>query len=372
MAVIKKIAIYNGENWDTDDIGANASNIEFYNSASSATFQIAGSSNVQGALNNTFTDKALTSNSLVITNAQGKLISSNAVSIGDLGTISTKVNKTGDTITGVLSAKFSTFDLSKTNNGVTSTLHPTTFNILDTGGRISTRIEGVVSKDGNMASYWYVRNYNTSGGQVAQKGIQMIMNKSGALTYTIADETNFRNALGASSGVWPTSLIPNLNANKITAGTFDDARIPNLNANKITAGTFDAARIPNLNANKITAGTLPIARGGTGKTDGFAWKYLTKCTGTNTATFDLTNYSEVLIAAKFSSKLVTAVIPKGLLTTSNQEVWISGGKSGNTTDAASGALRAVCNITTTKLTGVASNNGGTDTISGTTFYVYVR
>ena len=354
MAVIKKIAIYTGENWDTNDIGANASNIEFYNSASSATFQIAGSSNVQGALNNTFTNRALSPNTLVITDAQGKLVSSNAVSIGDLGDINTKVSKAGDTITGVLSAKFSTFDLSKTNNGVTSIQYPTTFDIRDTGGRVSVRIEGVVSSNGSIGSKWYIKNYNTSGTQVAQKGIQMSMNKSGALTYTISDETNFRNALGASSGVWPTSLIPNLNASKITAGT------------------FDAARIPNLNASKITAGTLPIARGGTGKTDGFAWKYLTKCTGTNTATFDLTNYSEVLIAAKFSSKLVTSVIPKGLLTTSNQEVWISGGKSGNTADAASGALRAVCNITTTKLTGVASNNGGTDTISGTTWYIYAR
>lgn len=109
------------------------------------------------------------------------------------------VNKAGDVMTGQLTARFSTFDLSKANNGVSSTLYPTTFNIEDSAGRITTRLEGVIKSDGTVSSYWYLRNYNTSGTQVAQKGIQMTMAKDGTLTYTVSDGAKFRSAIGVYS-----------------------------------------------------------------------------------------------------------------------------------------------------------------------------
>ena len=110
--------------------------------------------------------------------------------------ISTKVSKTGDTMTGVLSYKATNVDASKANNNVSSTQYPTTFNITDNAGRIISRKEGIVQSDGQIGSYWYTRNYNTSGGQVAQKGIRMMMNKSGALTWSVDDAASFRSAIG--------------------------------------------------------------------------------------------------------------------------------------------------------------------------------
>lgn len=110
--------------------------------------------------------------------------------------ISTKVSKSGDTMTGNLSMKATNVDASKANNNVSSTQYPTTFNITDNANRIISRKECVVQSDGQIGSYWYTRNYNTSGGMVAQKGIRMMMNKSGALTWSVDDAASFRSAIG--------------------------------------------------------------------------------------------------------------------------------------------------------------------------------
>ena len=145
----------------------------------------------------------------------------------------------------------------------------------------------------------------------------MYITTSGSFVFSTSRATEIRNGLGASGGVWPTSI------------------------------------------------------GGTGKTYGYTWQSLGSCTGTGNKTYNLTNYSEVMVVAKFASKIMATVIPKAALTTSNQELWVGGGKSANTS-ANGGALRALCNITTTTLTGVASNNGATDTTSSTTWYIYAR
>ena len=130
----------------------------------------------------------------------------------------TKVSKSGDTMTGSLTApglvtthatsptvtsKATSIDASKANNNVSSDAYPG-WNAQDSAGRILTRMEGVVSPSGPISAYWYVRNYNTSGTQVGQKGIRISMAKDGTLTYTVDDNSKFRTALGlatvASSG----------------------------------------------------------------------------------------------------------------------------------------------------------------------------
>ena len=110
-----------------------------------------------------------------------------------------------------------------------------------------------------------------------------------------------------------------------------------------------------------------------------SWVSLGSFKGTNSLTIDLTDYNEVMVAAKYdhtynsqtSHKLLTAVVAKQLLTSTAQELWLGGGKSGNSTGN-SGALRAVCNITTTRVTGVVTSADSTDHTSGTTWYVYAR
>ena len=128
-----------------------------------------------------------------------------------------------------------------------------------------------------------------------------------------------------------------------------------------------------------TGAPLAKASGGTGTTYGLLWQSLGSFTGTNSLTINLSNYSEVMVAAKFNHtnsgtttrKLATATIAKQLLSTTAQELWLGGGKSSGST-ANSGALRAIVSITTTKVTGVISSADSTDHTSGTTWYVYAR
>lgn len=106
---------------------------------------------------------------------------------------------TGGTVTGNINLQDNGVDAKQANNGVSSTHYPTTFNILDKNGLIIARQEAVVEKDGDIQSYWYVRNYKTDGTMVAQKGITMIMNKAGTMTYSVSDAANFRSAIGAGT-----------------------------------------------------------------------------------------------------------------------------------------------------------------------------
>lgn len=108
---------------------------------------------------------------------------------------------TGGTLTGNVALKISALDASKANNNLSSGInYSTVFNILDTSNRIMVRNEGIINSNGSIGSFWYVRNYNTSGTQVAQKGIAFHMNKSGNLTYAIDDRLAFKNAAGITSG----------------------------------------------------------------------------------------------------------------------------------------------------------------------------
>lgn len=105
-----------------------------------------------------------------------------------------------------ITLQMDSINASQANNNISSTQYPTAFLITDIGKKTLVRIEGIIESNGNIGSYWYVRNYNTSGTQVAQKGIKMTMDKSGNLTYTIQDAANFRTALGLGSLATKNSL----------------------------------------------------------------------------------------------------------------------------------------------------------------------
>lgn len=95
------------------------------------------------------------------------------------------------------------------NNNVSSTTYPTTMNIVDNANRIIARTESVVNPNGNIGMYMYVRNYNTSGAQVAQKGLRFHMNKSGALSWSVSDPANFVAAIKSSivDAIYPVGSI---------------------------------------------------------------------------------------------------------------------------------------------------------------------
>ncbi|MBQ1839796.1 MAG: hypothetical protein II128_00480, partial [Atopobiaceae bacterium] len=135
-----------------------------------------------------------------------------------------------------------------------------------------------------------------------------------------------------------------------------------------TGGTFTGT----VSADSATlANPLPKASGGTGHTRGLHWQGQGSTSGTGTVTVDLANWDEVCIVATASGKLVTAVVPTNVLTSSTQELWLGGGKSSGGT-ANSGNLRAVVNISLTTVKGVDFSEGSTNRTSSARWRVYAR
>lgn len=259
-------------------------------------------------------------------------IKADTVSVRGGVTAGEDLNARGIKVSSTIRRDISTID-STANPSARSDVHP--INIYDANGILIGQLRVSNETDGRIGAGIIARQGTTAGGGIKQNRIMAYTDAAGNYTYSVTDPAAFRDALGASSGVWTSAMIPGLAASKITSGT------------------------------------LGKARGGTGKTTGLDWTSLGTTTNKGSVTIDLTAYSEICIAAKASSKLVSATLPKALLTTSSQEVWLGGGKSSGGT-ANSGNLRAVVNATTTKVTGVNFSEGSTDRTSSTTWYVYAR
>ena len=115
-------------------------------------------------------------------------------------------------------SKVTNVDASKGNNNISSGTYYPCYQVQDNSGRILARIEGVLSSSGTIGSFWYVRNYNTSGTMVAQKGISMTMDKSGNLTYAVADPSKFRSAISALGNDEYTSAGITFNSTYVSSG----------------------------------------------------------------------------------------------------------------------------------------------------------
>lgn len=178
-------------------------------------------------------------------------------------TDSTKVAKTGDTMTGNLNLIPTDVDASSTDNNVSSTKYPTTFNIIDTDRRIITRLEGVVESNGNIGSYWYVRNYDTNGDSVAQKGISMSMAKDGTFTYIVSDSAKFRSAIDAAASSHTHSYVPLAGGTMTGALTItrSDGIITDLNLNNKDGTTSKVGVSQIVLGNSIASGTAQNSRG---------------------------------------------------------------------------------------------------------------
>ena len=271
------------------------------------------------------------------------------------------VKKAGDTMAGNLVAQYSGFDLSKSNNGVSSTQYPTTFCILDNGGRISTRIEGIVWSSGNMGSYWYVRNYNTSGTSVGQKGIQMIMDKSGNLTYSISDVANFRSAIGAVNRAGDT-----MTANFALSATDATGRFWKVKNSK-HEGSFYVDASGNLEIWSDSKGKWIVRSDASGNvylnnhnlTNGIkGWTNLGSTTGTTAKAITASSYTEILVVMnRGTSYWGSCLIPVVALSTTANEWYCGGGNKGGTSGS---ARRGVFKATTTAITPVLVSIDGTD------------
>lgn len=146
--------------------------------------------------------------------------------------------------------KMNNIDASLADNNVTSVKYPSTSNILDKAGRIMTRFESVVNPNGKIGAKIYVRNYNSNGDIVAQKGMQWHMDKSGKLAYQVDDYNAFREAIKTTDQIGVT--IPNKSNldNYKTAGTY--------------AVTSDASAQTMFNIPASVSGKLIVSNNGDG------------------------------------------------------------------------------------------------------------
>lgn len=94
-----------------------------------------------------------------------------------------------------LTMKAKNIDASMSDNNVSAINYLTTGNFVDNQGRIMMREEATINPDGKIGWKAYVRNYDTQGNNVGQKGMQFRMNKTGGLEYIVGDPNAFRSAI---------------------------------------------------------------------------------------------------------------------------------------------------------------------------------
>lgn len=199
-------------------------------------------------------------------------------------------------------------------NRIPATEQTRSYQVIDQNGNAVASFIGVQRDDTGRKDCQLVAWGKNASNSTVWNSLIVGCTKEGNPYYALTSPKDFRDALGATDGVWPASQIPDLDAAKITSGTFATARIPNLAASKITSGalalarggtgadnssvainrvfagpssgsagnaswralvaadipvlaaskitsgTFDSARIPNLAASKITSGTFDDAR----------------------------------------------------------------------------------------------------------------
>ena len=95
-------------------------------------------------------------------------------------------------------------DLSASDNGVSSTNWPGLF-IKDKDGRTSVQYLAGTYANGDNKMFLTVRNYDTSGNEVCNKGLGLTVNKSGTGTWWVSETASFRAALGIGS-IYPLNL----------------------------------------------------------------------------------------------------------------------------------------------------------------------
>lgn len=292
------------------------------------------------------------------------------------------VKKDGDTMTGSLTLK-STHLTSNTTVSTNSWSRSLIFTDSENAeiGRV-----GVYFNTGG-SQYTALRNTRSISGSNVHNELDLIVRSNGDRAIAVSDATIWRNALGASSGVWPADLIGSLAASKITSGTLALARGGTASdntarsINTVFAGPSSgsagnaswrklvAADIPNISTDKLTSGILGIARGGTGTSTGVkGWtKIVDGVNNTTAKTIDVSSYTDIAVCVyKSTSYRSGVIIPKAFLSTSLCELYLGGWG----TNASASNRRGYCKISTTQFQAGGVRIDGTETTG--TWYVYGR
>ena len=236
----------------------------------------------------------------------------------------------GGEITGALTLKSTTHT---SNVAVTTSAWSKVLYFTDKADKIIGRVAHYFSSDGREGMY--LRSERTISGSTKTNQIGLLIDDTGDVTVSLSNAEAWRNALGASSGVWT------------------------------------AAMIPSLDASKITSGSLPVARGGTGRTNGFTWSRIMAGTsianGSTKSVGSITDHNEIMIVCRYStSYLASIVLPMGFFSTTAYEIYLGGCGMGT-----SQIRRACCTLTSTGTFKAVNVRVDTNDVTGT-WWIYAR
>ena len=141
----------------------------------------------------------------------------------------------GGTITGPVYAKNTVIDRKVNPSSAqysTDVGGNSAFRLVDKNGLDLVYIRADKQTDGRTGLDLRAWNSDTDGNNVVSGGIHILINRSGTVTYAVANSNNFRDAIGASSGIFPRS-VGGTGMSARTTGTVTRSGVT-------TAGTFAA------------------------------------------------------------------------------------------------------------------------------------
>ena len=100
----------------------------------------------------------------------------------------------GISMTGNISMT-GTYDLTLSNNGVTSIAYPG-YRLFDANGNIASQYIGIVNPNGKSGFWISARNYDTNGTMIADRGLGIDIDKNGAGIWKVDEPASFRTAIG--------------------------------------------------------------------------------------------------------------------------------------------------------------------------------
>ena len=162
--------------------------------------------------------------------------------------------------TGKIELKDSSADVSASELTTTRNNY---IGVKDKNDRYLAWINGAESKTGAVTLTLSARRYNDSAN--VDNGLALKVSPDGTRAVAVSDKTIWRNAIGASSGIWPTAVGGTGNANG-TVAKLTTARSVKTNLESADSASFDGSA----DITPGVSGVLSIANGGTGNTTGLA------------------------------------------------------------------------------------------------------
>ena len=119
-------------------------------------------------------------------------------------------------------------DVKAANNGVTKQIALPICESRDKNNLRIARLETLVYPNGDVGTYWFIHNHDSTGTMIAAKGIMMTLNKQGNITYSIHDNAKFRSALGLGNAATRTVKTATAATDSGWSTTADRTKVPDM------------------------------------------------------------------------------------------------------------------------------------------------